>query len=478
VGDDNGDGADDDRGLPSEARADEFALSVVRALQKDKAAEAAKAVAKAVEGARDEAGVDGDEDKGQQAELAKFVRSIHDDVISGLPAARPPEGNPGDAAGAGRRSPMPVLSEDSDSEAVTKRIAGAKGDMPKEGEVRAFTSADFEEVGPEREPARGDGSAVERHFRGPARRAFENLCVGGTGPKDHQLPFLELFVQLCDDIGAFKAGLLRQRPDPKYVFLHGVPGSGKSFTTSVLNVIASAAGVNVINTGTSGACACHVGPAARTVHGCLNLKVSNESRGANGSRGEKGSGSLLKQAQQGQPGAFCAARVSNADILIIDEVSMAAPELIAAVRTRCLAIRGGGTADASDIRADDLFGGRLSVVLAGDMYQLPPVGGAAMYKVALDQRERLSADTLGANIFAHFRMMPLLAQVRVNDPTLAALVTLMRGGNAKGLNNFIRERRYDPKDPRFNGSVFSTTVPVGRIPGPHVSSSPQLVIRR
>lgn len=204
-----------------------------------------------------------------------------------------------------------------------------------------------------------------------------------------------------------------------------------------LNELAEAAGLVVLNTCTSGVAARNVGPGARTLHNMLGFRARRK---------------LLDQSKA-QPISDVARRIEDADILIIDEASMASPALLAACAKRCTLVRGKGV-PASDFYEE--FGG-LAVIVCGDLFQLETVKAASFQKVALDHYDDASLERVGADLFVQFRLVNYNVDVRVGDASLQRVLLSLRKGDTQGLADFIRAHSYDPTDLAFIGATIATS---------------------
>jgi ATP-dependent DNA helicase PIF1 len=128
------------------------------------------------------------------------------------------------------------------------------------------------------------------------------------------------------------------------IFLTGPAGSGKTYVLNQFVRDARADGKSVAVTASTGLAATHLG--GNTIHSWAGIGIADELHKRHAQDLSK---SRLEQ-------------IENADILIIDEVSMLHDYRLDMVEQVCRMVRG----------TDEPFGG-LQVVLSGDFYQLPPV---------------------------------------------------------------------------------------------------------
>lgn len=128
------------------------------------------------------------------------------------------------------------------------------------------------------------------------------------------------------------------------IFLTGPAGSGKTYVLNQFIKDARADGKAVAVTASTGLAATHLG--GNTIHSWAGIGIADELH--------KRHASDLSKSRQDQ--------ITNADILIIDEVSMLHDFRLDMVNQICREVRGDSAP----------FGG-LQIILSGDFYQLPPV---------------------------------------------------------------------------------------------------------
>lgn len=130
------------------------------------------------------------------------------------------------------------------------------------------------------------------------------------------------------------------------VFLTGEPGSGKTYTINRYVEYLRNHGIEPAITASTGIAATHIG--GMTIHSWSGIGIKDRL-----SRGEI---RIIATKEK------IAKRISKAKVLIIDEISMLAPNTLDNISAICREVRGN----------DSAFGG-LQVVLVGDFFQLPPV---------------------------------------------------------------------------------------------------------
>ncbi len=129
------------------------------------------------------------------------------------------------------------------------------------------------------------------------------------------------------------------------IFLTGPAGSGKTFVLNQFIKDARAGGKSVAVTASTGLAATHLG--GNTIHSWAGIGIADELH-------KKHVNDMSKSRHE---------QIENADILIIDEVSMLHDYRLDMVDEVCRQVRG---------KLEDPFGG-LQVILSGDFFQLPPV---------------------------------------------------------------------------------------------------------
>jgi len=190
------------------------------------------------------------------------------------------------------------------------------------------------------------------------------------------------------------------------VFLTGEPGAGKTHTINAYAAYLRARQVELAITASTGIAATHIG--GMTIHSWSGIGIKTN---------------LDKYALDTiTSNEYIMKRVRRAKVLVIDEVSMLAPETLSMVDAVCRDIRQSG----------DPFGG-LQVIFVGDFFQLPPIvkqeaktgGQAALIE---DLPARFAYDSPAWN-----RANPLVCylteQHRQDDPNFLSLLTAIRRNN-------------------------------------------------
>ena len=181
------------------------------------------------------------------------------------------------------------------------------------------------------------------------------------------------------------------------IFLTGPAGSGKTYVLNQFIKNARADGKVVAVTASTGLAATHLG--GNTIHSWSGIGIADELH--------KRHVSDMSKSRREQ--------IENADVLIIDEVSMLHDYRLDMVEEVCRLVRG----------KDEPFGG-LQIVLSGDFYQLPPVnrqdareGGFVVHSKAWEMLEPI--------------VCYLEEQHRQEDDMLLEILTALR-------NNDLRRR--------------------------------------
>lgn len=130
------------------------------------------------------------------------------------------------------------------------------------------------------------------------------------------------------------------------VFLTGEPGAGKTHTLNTYIAWTREKGIPVAITASTGIAATHLG--GQTIHAWSGI-------GARDTLSEWDLDAILQNEQKVK-------RMQHAAVLIIDEISMLAPNTLDSIDLVCRQAR----------QVEKPFGG-LQVILSGDLFQLPPV---------------------------------------------------------------------------------------------------------
>jgi ATP-dependent DNA helicase PIF1 len=150
-------------------------------------------------------------------------------------------------------------------------------------------------------------------------------------------------------LNAEQAAALRAVQAGRNIFLTGAGGTGKTHTIRAITAWATAAGLRYAVTALTGCAALLLNCGAKTLHSWAGIGLARESS-------SELAAAVLKNKR-------AARRWIDTQLLVVDEISMAAPELLE--KLDCVARR-------VRKRPDYPFGG-LQLVLAGDFCQLPPV---------------------------------------------------------------------------------------------------------
>ncbi len=225
------------------------------------------------------------------------------------------------------------------------------------------------------------------------------------------------------------------------VFLTGEPGSGKTHTVNRYVEYLRACGLEPAITASTGIAATHI--QGRTIHSWSGIGVRLPlSRG---------------QIERIAENRYTAKRIRNAPVLIIDEISMLAPEVLDAVDMVCRHVRGSAAP----------FGG-LQVVLVGDFFQIPPV-------VRRDEPAGgLGLDAPDTPLFAHgaqaWRDLDptvcyLTEQHRQSDQSFLDLLSAIRADDVgPAERKALAARRAEPDDlPRDLTRLYTHNRDVDRI---------------
>ncbi len=198
------------------------------------------------------------------------------------------------------------------------------------------------------------------------------------------------------------------------VFLTGEPGSGKTHTLNAYVAYLRELGGRVAVTASTGIAATHIG--GMTIHSWsgIGIKTSLSAEDLDAISSKE---SVVK-------------RVREAQVLIIDEVSMLSPETLDMVDAVCKTIKG----------YSQPFGG-IQVVLVGDFFQLPPV--VKEFKIMSEQRGLFSEPSRAQFCYdsrawrgAQLVVCYLTEQHRADDEALLTILSNLRRGEIEDEDTF------------------------------------------
>ncbi len=176
------------------------------------------------------------------------------------------------------------------------------------------------------------------------------------------------------------------------IFLTGEPGSGKTYTINLFTDYLEARGIPYAVTASTGIAATHIG--GTTIHSWCGIGIKDKI------------GELelsLIEAKE-----YVVEKVCDAEVLIIDEISMLDANTLDNVEKVCRYLR----------HNDKPFGG-LQVILVGDFFQLPPVSKRGPAKFAFEGK---AWEALAPQVCY------LTEQHRQSEGEFLALLTAMRAG--------------------------------------------------
>lgn len=226
------------------------------------------------------------------------------------------------------------------------------------------------------------------------------------------------------------------------VFLTGEPGAGKTHTVNEYVAYLRARGVEPAITASTGIAATHLG--GMTIHSWSGIGIKTK----------LDQNDLAKIAAN----AYIAKRVRRTHVLIIDEVSMLAPETLAMIDAICREIK----------ESQEPFGA-MQLVFVGDFFQLPPV-----VKTQADPDSQITFMEESAARFAYDspawrRASPcacyLTEQHRQDDADfLAVLSAIRRNAFADNHLSHIEARRIAASAaPQSAPKLYSHNVDVDRV---------------
>lgn len=224
------------------------------------------------------------------------------------------------------------------------------------------------------------------------------------------------------------------------VFLTGEPGSGKTHTINQYVAHMRSCGIEPAITASTGIAATHIG--GYTIHSWSGIGIRRDLTAYDIDR--------IGQNRN------IVRRVGNAQILIIDEVSMLSARTLSTVDAVCREIR----------RNQQPFGG-LQVILVGDFFQLPPINKRNKDEEA---QESFSGDTSEQFAFvspAWSTLNPLVCylseQHRQEDPVFLEFLSAIRRATIAESHRELLRTRYSPKPKSGITQLYSHNIGVNEI---------------
>ena len=224
------------------------------------------------------------------------------------------------------------------------------------------------------------------------------------------------------------------------VFLTGEPGSGKTYLINRYVSYLRSHGIEPAITASTGIAATHIG--GLTIHAWAGVGVKKEL-----SRAELASIAANRRV---------AKRLAAASVLIIDEVSMLPPEVLALVDSVCQKIK----------KSSAPFGG-LQLILVGDFFQLPPVVKAEPAKPAALLEAPVWRFAFQAPVWqrAGLAVCYLTEQYRQTDRDFTGLLSAIRKNDFAAIHlALVKSRLIDAsRSPDGAPKLFSHNADVDRI---------------
>jgi ATP-dependent DNA helicase PIF1 len=227
------------------------------------------------------------------------------------------------------------------------------------------------------------------------------------------------------------------------VFLTGEPGSGKTHTINQFVAWLRASGIEPSVTAATGIAATHVG--GMTLHSWSGIGIAESLSRADIDR------IASKE--------HVARRIAKASVLIIEEISMLSSATLEMADAVCREIR----------RVDKPFGG-LTVILAGDFFQLPPVS-----------RGRDVAFAYTSPVWRELNLLTcyLTEQYRQDDAEFLDVLSVIRSGAVEEMHHErLMSRHVEPAQlPPDAPKLFSHNADVDRINAGELAKLPGRVMK-
>lgn len=226
------------------------------------------------------------------------------------------------------------------------------------------------------------------------------------------------------------------------VFLTGAPGSGKTHTVNEYVAYMRAQGVEPAITASTGIAATHIG--GMTIHSWSGIGIRT-------ALNKEDLGAIATS-------DYIAKRVRRAKILIIDEVSMLAPGVLAMVDAVCREIK----------QSADPFGG-IQIVMVGDFFQLPPIVKAEAGVRAQGALIEGSSARFAFDSSAWKRAQPIVCylteQHRQDDIGFLDLLSAIRRNTfgSDHLGHLVKRKIEHHTAPQSAPKLFSHNIDVDRV---------------
>ncbi|PIS07634.1 AAA family ATPase [Candidatus Berkelbacteria bacterium CG10_big_fil_rev_8_21_14_0_10_43_13] len=226
------------------------------------------------------------------------------------------------------------------------------------------------------------------------------------------------------------------------VFLTGEPGSGKTYVINQYVNYLRSHNISPSITASTGIAATHIG--GMTIHSWSGIGIKNNLNKAE-LKNIAGNDNVDK-------------RITDAKILIIDEISMLPPDTLRMIEIICRLVKNNSLP----------FGG-LQVILVGDFFQLPPIIKRPTENQFQDDLfdEKLARFAYDSPVWqsAEFATCYLDEQYRQDDTELSQVLTKIRTNNFDDSSlEIIRQRKFNISEvPSSAPKLYSHNIDVDRV---------------
>jgi hypothetical protein len=251
------------------------------------------------------------------------------------------------------------------------------------------------------------------------------------GPAQHMLEYMcnsNILLQNNNEqrelLKEYAISLDSPNSKPTFIFLHSPGGTGKSFVISCIEKLAFAVKKRICVTSLTGVAATMIpviGKPASTFHSTLHLPLN------------------FKKIKPLNDQALIKFRnfigTDTLVLFVVDEIGMGAPRYMQVLDIRLKELMG----------VNERFGG-VSVLVAGDLYQLKAVKQIQIYDAAFALDKCQQIDREGFELFIIAERHELIQPMRCSDPVHQQILDNLRNGITVGLKQYVIDHIITPQN--------------------------------